>query len=593
MRLPLPKKLPQRVTLIWALMAVPVLAIAAFSVLAIARFPQFTSEFEYYWKVGGQVDEISRLMANAKVDREILNSMRQSEPSEALQARVAALREKISDFAVEQPIAELKPLTAELLQQTAAFENSVIELEAARLPLYGSGLAEKVERLRTDATTVLDPIFLQKVNEIADIAQVFSCASRMTASRLLREDVDILLSRLATASLPMNERIQVHSNASAIRGEFAATLLACQDLERSFERAVASSEQTSLIVAQLNLETNASILAKLDSRMRSETLSLMTLFGAVIGFFAIGSAGTYVLSRRFGTQLAHMTQAIRGVANNQQDVAIPFVGAQDEFGELAGNVITFQRNAETLRHALQEARQASDAKTRFLATVSHELRTPLNAILGFSEMIQNSLMGPLSERYREYGRDIHQSAHVLLEQISQILDLSRVEMGQIDVHAEATEVNDTIDIALKRLEGRLRAKKITVDHQLAASVHAWFDRRHLYQIISNVLDNAVKYNVHGGRIEITQLVAENEISVTISDSGTGMRADEVERAHEPFVQFGRSTDSLQGIGLGLSIVQRLTVANNASFRIQSEQDKGTRVTITMPLARALQKKSVA
>jgi signal transduction histidine kinase len=578
-----PKKLPERVTLIWALMSIPVLAIALFSVTAIARFPQFTNELKYYWEVGEKFDEINRLMANAKIDREMLNSMRQAKPSEGIQDHVVALRAKVSDFTINQPFPELKDLTNLLSEQVTQLEDSVLELANAHGPLFGSVLYQKVEQLRRDSTTVLDPTFIQKVNEISDIVQVFSCSSRLTASRLLREDVDILLDRLAMASLPTNMRIQVHSNANAVRSEFAATLLACQDLERSFERAVAAFEQTNQLVSQLNLKVNLSIMATLESRLRSETTNMFVLFGAVVVTFSTAYVVTYVLSRRFGFQLASMTHAIRGVAKNERDLTIPFVGTDDEFGELAANVVTFQQNAHKLQDAMEQARQASDAKTRFLATVSHELRTPLNAILGFSEMIQHGMLGPVSAKYREYGSDINQSAQVLLEQISQILDLSRIESGQIDVHPEPTSVDEIVAIAIKRLEGRANAKELRITVQKSPVQQVLFDRRHLYQVVSNILDNAVKYNVHGGGIDVLMSRKGTQLSICFSDTGVGMEPDEAERAQEPFVQIIRTVDSLQGVGLGLSIVRRLVDANKSSLVILSEPGKGTAVTIFLPL----------
>jgi signal transduction histidine kinase len=240
-----------------------------------------------------------------------------------------------------------------------------------------------------------------------------------------------------------------------------------------------------------------------------------------------------------------------------------------------------------------EAQQANRAKSRFLATVSHELRTPLNAILGFAEVIRDGLIGPLPSRYREYGKYIHASGDLLQAQISQILDLSKIEQGELEVDRTTNDIKELLNASLRRFERRIAERSLRVEMNVQPHLRVCFDRGHLMQVVTNILDNAIKYNVDGGLVSIAAAAEHDDAEIVISDTGIGMSDGETARAHEPFVQFAATRDSLQGVGLGLSIVARLIEANGARMTIRSRKGEGTHVCIALQVAREERKRGIA
>jgi PAS domain S-box-containing protein len=260
---------------------------------------------------------------------------------------------------------------------------------------------------------------------------------------------------------------------------------------------------------------------------------------------------------------------------------------QSAFGTIQD--VTERKQAEdALRRAQMEAEIANRAKSQFLANVSHELRTPLNAIIGFSEIMNGELMGPLgSPVYREYAGDIHESGRHLLAIINDILDLSRVEAGQTALNESTVEVQKLVAACLILVRGKAHAGGLTISVETAAAVPSVVgDERLLKQTLLNLLSNAIKFTPKGGAIRISTRTTPAGIEVAVKDSGIGMSASELEKVAKPFVQLENwLVRKYEGTGLGLSIAKAFCELHGGSLEIVSAPGQGTTATIHLPASR--------
>jgi two-component system cell cycle sensor histidine kinase PleC len=242
--------------------------------------------------------------------------------------------------------------------------------------------------------------------------------------------------------------------------------------------------------------------------------------------------------------------------------------------------------------ARRRAEAANKAKSRFLATMSHELRTPLNAIMGFSEVMEKELLGPIgSDLYREYSRNIYTSGDHLLGIINEILDLSRIEAGRYDLHEETMRLTDIAEDCERLVKIKADAKSLQIVEDFAPDLaHVWADPRALRQICLNLLSNALKFTPKGGRITLTVgHTQDGGQLMTIADTGPGIPKSEIPRVLQAFGQGSLAHETAEGgTGLGLPIVQNLIHLHGGTFDLQSELRKGTEVTVTLPRQRVLQ-----
>jgi signal transduction histidine kinase len=234
------------------------------------------------------------------------------------------------------------------------------------------------------------------------------------------------------------------------------------------------------------------------------------------------------------------------------------------------------------------AELASRAKSEFLANMSHELRTPLNAILGFSEVIGGEMFGPVGHpQYRDYARDIYGSGRLLLGIIDDLLDLSRLEYGKLDIRPEDVEAAEIIEACTRLVDGKAREARVRLVATLpTAPVHFEADALRLKQILLNLLTNAVKYTPQGGRVTIGVSAQQNgEILFDVADTGIGMTAHEIEIALQPFGQVENAmTRHQQGTGLGLPLAKGLVELHGGRLTIESTPKLGTRVAVRLPAA---------
>ena len=240
---------------------------------------------------------------------------------------------------------------------------------------------------------------------------------------------------------------------------------------------------------------------------------------------------------------------------------------------------------QNLENARFEAEALSQTKSRFIANMSHELRTPLNAVLGFSDIMRQSLFGPLPEKYREYSQLIFDSGQHVLNLVNDLLDMAKIEAHKYELRVEIFDINEALSQAVGMIRGQASAKGIALDFEPSPEIlMVEADRRAIKQIGLNLLSNAIKFTPTRGRVafKITRQDALG-VCLEVEDNGMGIEPEALSRLGRPFEQAGNSQSKAMGTGLGLSLVKSLCELHRGQMRLESQVGKGTRVIITLPI----------
>ena len=255
------------------------------------------------------------------------------------------------------------------------------------------------------------------------------------------------------------------------------------------------------------------------------------------------------------------------------------------------DITAWKRTEEELINARHQAEKASTAKSEFLAKISHEIRTPLNAIIGFSEVMMEERFGSVgNERYRQYLRDIHSSGGHLISLLNDLLDLSKIEAGKLELTFVSVNLNDLVQQCVAIMQQQANAQRVIIRTSLPPSLpQIVADARSVRQIALNLLSNSIKFTGAGGQVIVsTALSDQQEIVLRMRDTGPGMSEKELATALEPFRQLATSARwGSSGTGLGLPITKALAEANHARFRITSQVKDGTLVEVAFPATRVL------
>ena len=254
--------------------------------------------------------------------------------------------------------------------------------------------------------------------------------------------------------------------------------------------------------------------------------------------------------------------------------------------------VTAQRAAEEeirlanqrLEQRNQEVEQANALKSEFLASMSHELRTPLHTILGFTELLQEELEGPLNAKQKRFVQHVHQDSAHLLDLINDILDLSKIEAGRMDLNIETIDATEVAAETVTSMQGAAEAKGIALDNTMSAPLYVLADRVRFREIMTNLLSNAIKFTPNGGRVWIEYSHSSGStVEIAVADTGIGIATADQKIIFDKFRQVGSTTRGIrEGTGLGLAIVKRLVEMHGGKISLESAPEHGSRFSFTIP-----------
>ena len=327
-------------------------------------------------------------------------------------------------------------------------------------------------------------------------------------------------------------------------------------------------------------KAEADMVASIDATHDAYITSRRVVIQFAVGSIALALALGYAISWSLIGPVRHMDERLQQIASGDfaGRVEIP---NRDELGALAANL---NRMSEELGRLYQQLEAASRHKSEFLANMSHELRTPLNAIIGFSEVLLERMFGELNPKQEEYLQDIMTSGRHLLSLINDILDLSKVEAGRMELEPSAFDLPAALEGCLTLVRERATRHGITlgltVDERLGQIVA---DERKVRQVVLNLLSNAVKFTPEGGRVAVGAARADGSVEVSVSDTGIGIAQDEQEAIFEEFRQAGSDyTRKREGTGLGLALSRKFVELHGGRIWVKSEVGKGSTFTFTLP-----------
>lgn len=260
-----------------------------------------------------------------------------------------------------------------------------------------------------------------------------------------------------------------------------------------------------------------------------------------------------------------------------------------EFSESFGSNITRQKSSLALNAAKVEAELASKAKSEFIANMSHELRTPLNAIIGFSDML-GTLKITDPERVNQYSGYIHEAAEHLLALINDILDVSKIQAGKLDVEMEPVCIANAIGSCQLLIGSKAKEKNIALSYEVDANLpKVLADPLRVKQILINILSNAVKFTPENGKVNCKAVdMGDGHVCISIKDTGQGMSEKELDTALRPFGQVNAGFNKQhEGTGLGLPIANELAKMHNGALRVKSAKGVGTLVSIFLPIVKTI------
>ena len=244
-----------------------------------------------------------------------------------------------------------------------------------------------------------------------------------------------------------------------------------------------------------------------------------------------------------------------------------------------------ERNQELAERNVQIER-ANRLKSEFLASMSHELRTPLHTVIGFSELLEEESQGPLNEKQKRFIDHIHRDSLHLLELINDILDLSKIESGRLELRPEVFDLAGLLEECLRSIRPQAVTRGLDIGLGQTASVALEADRLRVKQVLMNLLSNAVKFTPQGGKIRVEARLEGPNAEITVTDTGIGIPATEHESVFDKFYQVSATTKGVrEGTGLGLAITRHLIEEHGGTIRLKSEVGKGSSFTFTLPLRR--------
>lgn len=453
-----------------------------------------------------------------------------------------------------------------------------------------------VEELRTIAGIVADNSAAALVfNDPASADETLSALKAepdIIGAAIFRRDGSLF----ATYAVAHPDRRPLDQKAAKDRLLIAASSVDAPASDETLER-VRFSDNVLELTAPILLDGEVIGSIVLKSSLDSITSSLWTYVLIVSAVMLVSLGLAFVLVSRLqgviSTPIERLLKTMKTVSAGQDYSVRAEPYGRDELGRVIDGfnhmLAQIQRHEEVLRNARHQAEAANRAKSDFLANMSHELRTPLNAILGFSEVMMREVAGPIGQpHYREYATDIHDSGRHLLEVINDILDLSKIEAGRVELVDGRVQLGPLAEKTVRLVADR--AKQAEVEIRLLSEPNLpnlIADERLVKQALLNLLSNAVKFTRRGGRVEVSLLLAaDGALCLRVRDTGIGIAEADLERVLTPFTQAESALSrNYQGTGLGLPLTKSFVEMHGGTLALKSRQGEGTEVTLRFPAKR--------
>jgi len=356
------------------------------------------------------------------------------------------------------------------------------------------------------------------------------------------------------------------------------------------ERAGPLADRLERLTNELVNRAEADMLVRIDDSHAGYLESLRWVVGFALGSITLALGLGYAMSWALIGPLGQMAERFDRIAAGDftNQLTVP---NRDELGALAGNL---NRMSGDLGRLYRQIEAANQNKSEFLANMSHELRTPLNAIIGFSEVLLEKMFGELNDKQVEYLQDIHTSGHHLLTLINDVLDLSKIEAGRMELDLASFDLGELLESATMLVRERAGRHGLTLALDVAQGLGVWVaDQRKLKQVVINLLSNAVKFTPAGGSVTLRARNVESStaragadgsgVEIAVIDTGVGIAPDQQALVFEEFRQAaGDHLGKTEGTGLGLALAKRFVELHGGTIRVESEPKKGSTFAFVLP-----------
>jgi signal transduction histidine kinase len=463
--------------------------------------------------------------------------------------RLGALQERATAYGqLRQQVLDLRQILAENV--AGDFFQVWTEVERRNNMEAIDQHARTVTRL-IEAGTAADQLgFTPPLEDRDDLAEIRSTAHRLW-SVLDEEVIPLYEDKSATAEDVLQVRVKVESIASHLK-----TLTAV----------LANGTQAQVDALVIRNRSSFASSRALFIGVAAGALVLALLLGLVLSWSLIGPL------QRIDTRLAAIAS---GDFSGHVEVE-----NRDELGALGANV---NRMNDELRRLYTELEAASQHKSEFLANMSHELRTPLNAIIGFSQVLRDQMVGSVNEKQAEYLDDIISSGNHLLSLINDVLDLSKVEAGQVELDVHPFSLREALERGVVMVRERATEDGVRVGFTADPAVDVVDgDERRIKQVIFNLLSNAVKFTPAGGEVDVSATRRNGEVLISVADTGPGVAPEDRERIFEEFQQSEAGGEHHEGTGLGLALSKRFVELHGGRIWLESEVGRGSTFTFALP-----------
>ena len=355
---------------------------------------------------------------------------------------------------------------------------------------------------------------------------------------------------------------------------------ASQGREAQIGRAGPLAERLERLTNELVNKAEAEMMAHSDEGHEGYTASRRLVIGFALGSILLALALGYSISWSLIRPVEQMDARFAEIAAG--NFAGQIVSSnRDELGALAANL---NRMSAELGRLYQQVEIANRNKSEFLANMSHELRTPLNAIIGFSEVLGEEMFGELNDKQKEYLRDIHSSGHHLLSLINDILDLSKIEAGRMELELTGFDLGGLLEGASMLVRERATRHGLELALDVGEGIGEWVaDERKIKQVVINLLSNAVKFTPSGGKVTLRASREQGSVEIAVIDTGVGIAEADQTLVFEEFRQAkGDYLHKAEGTGLGLSLAKRFVELHGGSIRVESKPGRGSTFAFILP-----------